>query len=60
VDLSAVQDVERRFRDAYNKNGVDRTLIRACLAMSPQQRLQALEERLEAFDELRKAERLSP
>lgn len=37
------RDLQRRFEDAYDENGVDRSLIRANLALTPSERLANLE-----------------
>ncbi len=56
---SAEFDPERHAREAYDENGVDRTLVRAALALSPAERLAALEDRLRAYDDLLAARRQS-
>jgi hypothetical protein len=48
------RDLETRFRDAYDENGVDRSLIRWSLARTPTERVRAVEETLEALATLRR------
>jgi hypothetical protein len=45
-------EVESRFREAYDENGVDLTLVRESLALTPADRLAALEATLSSLDEL--------
>jgi hypothetical protein len=44
-----------RFQDAYDDSGVDRSQIRDRLALSPEQRLQRLDEAIRSVLELREA-----
>ena len=53
VDVNSVDaELEQRLRDAYDQNGVDLTLVRASLAMSPADRLAALEQRVSSLQDL--------
>ena len=45
-------EVAERFRDAYDDSGVDRTLVRQSLALTPAERLVALEAALASLDDL--------
>jgi hypothetical protein len=54
---SVETELQRRFKDAYDDNGVDRTLIRESLALTPAQRLADLECFL---SELAKVQRVTP
>jgi hypothetical protein len=49
---SADDEVSARFRDAYDQSGVDRTLVRESLALTPAERLAALEATLASLDDL--------
>jgi len=40
---SLEQELQRRFEDAYDENGVDLTLVRSCLKQTPAERLASLE-----------------
>lgn len=48
------QELQARLEAAYDEQGVDRSLIRACLAQSPAQRLADLEAQLRFFDSVRR------
>ncbi len=47
-------ELEVRFRDAYDDNGVDRSLIRWNLARTPTERVRAVEATLNALSTLRR------
>lgn len=51
-DGGADAEVDEHFRNAYDANGIDRSLVRQALAMSPTERLDALEARLGSLREL--------
>ncbi len=56
---SSAQDVidaelDARFRDAYDANGVDRSLIRWNLTQTPTERVRAVEETLNALATIRR------
>lgn len=53
-DDSATQELNERLRDAYDANGVDRSLIRWSLAQSPTERVMAVEEALNALATVRR------
>lgn len=40
---TADDELQRRFKEAYDENGVDRSLIRANLKLTPSERLANLE-----------------
>ena len=48
------QELQARLSAAYDEQGVDRSLIRACLAQSPAQRLTDLEAQLRFFESVRR------
>lgn len=48
------RELEQRFRDAYDENGVDRSLIRYSLSLSPTERVRAVEETLNALATVRR------
>lgn len=42
--MESVEDeLQRRFEEAYDDNGVDLTLVRSCLQQTPAERLASLE-----------------
>jgi hypothetical protein len=47
-------ELEARFRDAYDENGVDRSLIRWNLARTPTERVRAVEATLNALSTVRR------
>jgi len=56
-DASTIDaDLERRFRAAYDENGVDRSLIRWNLSLTPTERVRSLEATLNALATLRRIE----
>jgi hypothetical protein len=48
------RELEQRFRDAYDENGVDRSLIRWSLSLTPTERVMAVEETLNALATMRR------
>lgn len=48
------KELQARLDAAYDEQGVDRNLIRACLAQSPAQRLADLEAQLRFFERVRR------
>ena len=48
------QELQARLDAAYDEQGVDRSLIRACLAQSPSERLADLEAQLRFFERVRR------
>lgn len=54
---SVEQELQRRFDAAYDENGVDRSLIRANLCLTPSERLANLESLLKDVARVR---RLTP
>ncbi len=54
---SVEQELQRRFDEAYDDNGVDRSLIRSNLALTPTQRLENLENLL---NDLATVRRITP
>lgn len=48
------KELDQRFRDAYDENGVDRALIRWSLARTPTERVMAVEESLNALATVRR------
>ena len=48
------RELQARLEAAYDEQGVDRSLIRACLAQSPAQRLADLEAQLRFFERVRR------
>lgn len=48
------RELARRFEEAYDENGVDRTLIRATLLQTPTERVMAIEETLTALATVRR------
>ncbi len=59
-DPESLSDVDRelaeRFRDAYDEDGVDRSLIRFCLSLTPTERVKSVEETLNALATVRRVE----
>ena len=53
-DDSVTQELNERLHDAYDENGVDRSLIRWSLARSPTERVMAVEEALNALATVRR------
>ena len=53
-DDSATKELNERLRDAYDENGVDRSLIRWSLARSPTERVMAVEATLNALATVRR------
>jgi FMN-dependent NADH-azoreductase len=53
-ESSVSEELSERFRDAYDDNGVDRSLIRWSLSLSPTQRVMAVEESLNALATVRR------
>jgi hypothetical protein len=54
-DQSAIdRELEERFRDAYDEDGVDRSLIRWSLSLTPTERVMAVEETLNALATVRR------
>jgi len=53
-DDSVTKELNERLRDAYDENGVDRSLIRWSLARSPTERVMAVEEALNALATVRR------
>lgn len=51
------RELRERFDAAYDKNGVDRSLIRYHLAQSVTERVRAVEETLSALETVRRIER---
>gem|GEM_PF-1943839 len=51
------RELRERFEAAYDENGVDRSLIRWCLAQSVTDRVRALEETLNALETVRRLDR---
>ena len=49
-------ELEARFREAYDANGVDRSLIRWSLTQTPTERVRAVEEMLNALATIRRIE----
>lgn len=52
---SVEAELEQRFAEAYDENGVDRTLVRACLNQTPAERLASLEATLNFAANVRRA-----
>jgi len=52
---SVERELDERVKAAYDENGVDRSLIRAHLALSPAERLARLERLLEDLASVRRA-----
>jgi hypothetical protein len=52
--MSVDQELSQHFRAAYDADGVDRSLIRANLDRTPTERLEALEEWLQALTQVRR------
>lgn len=53
-DDPVARDLDARFRDAYDVNGVDRSLIRWSLALTPTERVRAVEATLNALATVRR------
>lgn len=53
-ELEIFSELERRFEAAYDDNGVDRSLIRWSLSLTPTQRVMAVEETLNALATLKR------
>jgi hypothetical protein len=51
---SITSELEERLNDAYDENGVDRSLIRWSLSQSPTERVMSVEESLNALASLRR------
>jgi hypothetical protein len=56
LDHLVTKELSERFRNAYDDNGVDRSLIRWSLAQSPTERVMAVEESLNALATVRRIE----
>jgi hypothetical protein len=50
------RELAQRFCDAYDEDGVDRSLIRFCLSLSPTERVKSVEETLNALATVRRVE----
>jgi hypothetical protein len=50
---SITRELDARFREAYDENGVDRSLIRWNLSLTPTERVVALENLLSALSTVR-------
>ena len=50
------QELQKALDDAYDENGVDRSLIRWSLAHTPTERVRAVEETLDALKTIRRVE----
>jgi len=50
------EDLQARLHEAYDDNGVDRSLIRYCLAQTPTERVRAVEATLSALATVRRLE----
>ena len=50
------EELARRFEEAYDENGVDRSLIRSTLARTPTERVMAVEETLNGLAQVRRIE----
>ncbi len=53
-ELDVLNELERRFEEAYDANGVDRSLIRWNLSCTPTERVRAVEETLNALATLKR------
>lgn len=51
---SILDELNQRLREAYDDNGVDRSLIRWSLARTPTERVRAVEESLNALATVRR------
>ena len=51
---STTSELDERLNDAYDENGVDRSLIRWSLSQSPTERVMTVEESLNALASLRR------
>jgi hypothetical protein len=56
TDEAVDADLDARFREAYDENGVDRSLIRWHLGLTPAERVRAVEETLNALATVRRIE----
>lgn len=55
VQETAIErEIEERFREAYDENGVDRSLIRWSLTQTPTERVMGVEETLNALATVRR------
>lgn len=55
-DQAIDAELDARFREAYDANGVDRSLIRWHLSLTPTERVRAVEETLNALATVRRIE----
>ena len=53
-ELAVLTELEQRFEEAYDANGVDRSLIRRSLSCTPTERVRAVEEALNALATLKR------
>lgn len=53
-ELAALDELDQRFEEAYDANGVDRSLIRWSLSCTPTERVRAVEETLNALATLKR------
>ena len=51
---STTSELDERLNDAYDENGVDRSLIRWSLSQTPTERVMSVEESLNALASLRR------
>lgn len=54
LEREVFDEVEQRFEEAYDENGVDRSLIRWSLSRTPTERVMAVEETLNALATLKR------
>jgi hypothetical protein len=54
LEREVLNELEQRFEEAYDANGVDRSLIRWSLSRTPTERVMAVEETLNALATLKR------